>query len=178
MLFALLFSGFYAPGANLSKALAKNSNLPETSVSQSAPIKVVIEHVSAAVISPATATYSCQSALEGGNFLQDASVINLNQPANCFTFGLAPIKPLPQIAVADQKQALAKISVLNNSPQISSPSLMPAPLGTSVPAVPAAVYVLGVVLVFAYKKLENSKIGYSRNIKPKVNFNQLQILRC
>ncbi len=112
------------------------------------------------------------------NLTQDAGVVNLNQPANCFDLQVSGRPSLASLSVQPLVQTQANIYVLKFRSTLAPPNFLPAPSSNSLPLLPAAVALLIIVqLAGRVKTLKKLSILLTKNNKV-LNFYQLGMMKC
>lgn len=114
------------------------------------------------------------------NFVQNASGINLNQPADCL-----PINPngvelkYSALSVVPLMQNLPQIKVLNNAPASLGSKFATFPEKQDMPILPVNAAVLVLSFILLVTKQEGFKFSSKLSqISYKLNLHQLQVMRC
>lgn len=115
-----------------------------------------------------------------GDILQDAGIINLNQPANCFTLNISrQTYSYAQLFVQPLKAAHSSVAVVYNGPSISSGNVSNAPVKQETPIMPVASFGLAIALAFSFRKnIVRSLNNQASRITDSLTLHQLQMLRC
>jgi hypothetical protein len=113
----------------------------------------------------------------GGDLVQGAGAINLNQPASCFSLSSVQLAAAASLAVVAIHSAV-KIVVASHVDILALPSLIPQPFSQS-GALPIMVFAAFGVLVFEEKKaFQKIIISFSQGFKKILTIYQLQVIRC
>lgn len=182
---AVLALGF----GSLPAAFAGELSAPEFTQRQSLPaqIKIVVTEAklvgSELNVQAGQASFTlvgCQTAVSQSGLVQDQAVVNLHQPANCFT--LTPAKNLASQAKLSV-QPLYKIEqrvVALPSAKISSVHYQKAPSPPIFSQAPLPVFALLMVFMAAGVGIAASKLKKTsfNRIKQALKLEELQMLRC
>jgi len=145
-------------------------------------IKVVSVTPSAAQIQiaeQATSLAACQlQVAKSADILQDANLINLNQPGSCFALQVSESARQFNLSVVKQQPALAKIIVVDKNTQIAPYNFAPHTQNSSLPILPLAVYALGISFYAWEKNLSARKLKPFNSLKTFLTFHRLEVLRC
>ncbi len=146
-------------------------------VTRAAPVQQVVV---AAPSSQSIVQGSCSwQALTSSLFLQSASQLNLNQPANCFTLVLARPVAQPTLAVLPLQAALPQIIVTNSGASLSPLSVNRAePLNPI--ALPAVAVIILAMTMAEDRKIRSNFKGSSGSVISlrSLNIHQLGVMRC
>lgn len=178
-----LVAGLTLPGlfTALKAKPAVAGAAPAQDISQ--PVVTVVNRPQTAKVSVANAqssSLSCASkAGSTNNLAQDAGVVNLNQPAACFSLSLGAAVSYAALKVQPLKALQPKILVRQNQPLISNPDLSQAPLSQNFPAVPVSAVVVFMALIDLERKLKSKNL-LSMDLASKLNqkFYRPLVLRC
>lgn len=190
LIFSLILNpAFLAKGNSLPSNKIAISNQTTIALQPKAVVSVTLASTSARLVvnkesGNLQTSQDCTTAgSQGGNFIQDAGAINLNQPAWCFkltrneapVFADLQVKPiaasLPQVAVV----RLPKTFFASENLEI------PSPLFPVTPVAPFASFVLAIILIASLVNLAKSavRINFSnQNISHSLSLAQLRVLRC
>jgi len=126
----------------------------------------------------ATAGASCLSGAQiSQNLIQNTGKLNLNQPANCFSFVQTKPAPLPSLSVKPLTVPASHIVVVP-SPVYTPNYTIPA-TPQNLPVLPAAAAALIVYAVFAFSRLERkTKTAVPSFFSYNLSIAQLQVFRC
>jgi hypothetical protein len=130
------------------------------------------------VVPQSSAASSCSfAAMASAGLTQNFGVINLNQPASCFSLVLAKAAALPSLTVTVAHPAA--VVVVQNQNRISgAPLFVPKQAGQDT-ALPSLVFIVSVVLMFEERKsIQKTFNRLSKNIIQSLTLHQLGILRC
>lgn len=173
---------FVSPGAAAAQGSVAYNTPPTQEVQPSSLVTItaVSRPLQATAAVSATVPATCENSFSGQGFaLQQEGMINLNQPANCFSLGLGQAFVSVKNLAVVQPPAGGQVVVFNRVPVISSPNLVPGPVSSSSPALPISVAVFAVV--YALVELKTKKFKTSINLKSfiqQLNIHQLQVMRC
>lgn len=119
------------------------------------------------------------SAGSSANLVQNALAVNLNQPADCFSFVAArPQSEALSIAVQVTVLPSQAVVVVSNPLAIQAPSLNPAPFAQNSPVLPLAGSVAVAGLGVLQKRVLVKALKMAKNLKFNLSLQQLQVLRC
>jgi hypothetical protein len=125
------------------------------------------------------ATAGCQGGTtnSSGYWVQNADVINLNQPASCFALQLSGRQSFRLLTVQPLVPQNSKVVVVN-APVLSSGYAVPKPI-QSIPTTPAIAVVLGAVVMVLLRKLaRNTRLTAPALMNYNLTTAQLQVFRC
>ncbi len=116
------------------------------------------------------------------NFLQDASVINLNQPANCFSMSLGKVRAMQALKVQPLASSQPQIVVIE-LPKAVLASQNFNPTTPFVPFAPILPLMPVLALVMVISSLIKINMGFVARTESQKYFHQftiheLQVLRC
>lgn len=181
-LFSLIFPGqaVFAMGPVAPQAAAQTVELSPPpvliKVVSVVPAQSILVNQAAVSLPP---VLSCSfSARTGTNLVQDTGLINLNQPANCFSFVTPRPQNQPQLAVQKLPALQPTIVILNQPLAIKAPSLASAPVAQSSPMLPLTASVLAAGFVFGKRRLVLAALNPRQALTKVFRPNQLQVLRC
>jgi hypothetical protein len=186
ILTSVFLLGIIFPGGNVFGVQKLNIDPKENQPAQvRQPITVISAVPSQKIISDITshnylATACNAQAAASGDLVQDAGLINLNQPANCFTLNISrQTYSYAQLSVQPLNTPHPNVTVLNHSPSISSGNLSNAPVKQQTPIMPVVSF--GMALAFAFdfrKNLRRSLNNQASRITSSLTLQQLRIMRC
>jgi hypothetical protein len=151
----------------------------EEAVSVIAPEVVTRLVISQANKGSLTAQKCLNLTQQGFNFIQDASVINLNQPADCFQLIFGKPFSVANLPVKSLATMTQKVSVINFPQTLATLNWSLVPLRSASSVLPNTVW--GAVLTSApifKKRLVRLNRQFSRNIQSDLSLCQFQVLRC
>jgi hypothetical protein len=116
----------------------------------------------------------------GSNIVQDAGILNLNSPADCFNLSI--VNKVPEYNQTLSVQALLsasyKVFVLQNKTQIQDSLHNSTPTAQQNPILPVAQLIIFTALFFSKKRLIARALRVSVAVKQHLSVFELQILRC
>ena len=160
---------------------AKNS-AQATNLSK-APIVTVVALPAPPIVQVAAAplALSCLgvSGKISANLIQDEGVINLNEPANCFSLQASTQKFAVENLRVQNLQQTATVQIAYNGQQLQSPDLVPAPLSPQgFPSLPALSFTLVVAALVLRKKITTGLLNLRKQVLLSIGAYRLEILRC
>ena len=174
-----IFGIFYSQNIIAPKTNASEVVLPQalvTVVPFSASVQTVLPPSASAVSSNECRT----SAGSSNNFVQDSGLVNLNQPANCFSLKVSGFAQTSvQLAVKALQTAPATIVVQKTSEAALLPFFEQAPVSSSAPVLPLATFIL-LVIYEMYSNRQSFKEKFYKiiSVKNNLGLSKLQIMRC
>lgn len=161
-------SGSADLGTTAQQALPPNTSVTEVVVvSPSVNSSVMVSSASACNSNEETAV----------NYVQDTGLINLNQPAECFTLQNTVLAHQPTLIV---KTSASPITVAVQQPLVVLNKLLPTPSQpSSVPLVP--VTAAGIIIVLTVLGMQVTRKLLPRltvTFVPTLSLSQLQVRRC
>ena len=165
---------------------AQNTGAGQTSVS-AVSIQVIQPIVNAKIqvsqngVLFATAS-SCQEASgAASDIVQDAGLVDLNQPANCFSLQDSSEVNYSSVhlSVVVPKAAAVKVAVVIPQSKISVPDFLPTTGGQPLPVLPLTFVTAGLIFALWETKLSFRKLAVkAASLKFTLSLHQLQVLRC
>jgi hypothetical protein len=112
------------------------------------------------------------------NYVQDASYVNLNQPASCFYLQSVLVAAPSELAVKPLNQTLPEVKVTSWPTVVQAPSLMPV-MPAAQPYLPLVGFILSLyAMVLLVKEVRRYRNIFITNFSYKLTLPELQILRC
>jgi hypothetical protein len=153
------------------------------------PAAAVVQTVKVAAFLPNQAVVPQQSntaaqipacvtrAVASNDLLQNTGVVNLNQPALCFSLALGKVAAVPSLAVVLMRQT-AKVILPSQNRVAGSPSLASKSPAQDT-ALPSLIFIVSAAVIFEQRKhAKKPAVRFLKNISRSLTLYQLGILRC
>jgi len=128
---------------------------------------------------PATLSPACVGVAQSGDVLQNAGLVNLDQPASCFSLEVSHLAFNPrELSVSVLPQINNKVVVAPWPVQISSASFSGVPFSPSSPALPLVSFTIAIGFFVLSRRLRGRIINSVSTLKQTLTLHQLQVLRC
>lgn len=178
-LFSLLIAAILLPSSVFTTPVSEASSNPAPS-STAATVKVQV------LSAPQTATLnvevkqttSCNlGPLTSNNLVQDTSLFNLNQTADCFAINSALLVTQPRLTVTVAATS-STILVVNNSQSTVHKIHQTQSLPQSLPALPLAAALVFSVVTVAIEPGARAMHYRTKRLAQSLTLSQLQVMRC
>lgn|GEM_PF-6470200 len=140
----------------------------------------VVQSAQVAVASSLSAVAKCAATnTSSGNFVQKASSINLNQPAECFSLQVFQAIYPESLKVQALQRTPQQLSVLYHKQSYTAGYAIPLPQ-PSTPVLPVLAIFLGVAAYVVFRKLDHQQSS-SSHIQPytySLSIFELMVMRC
>jgi hypothetical protein len=174
-----LITALVVPAGLLAVPAAPTAANFHHSAAVSPVLSVVAAPATAVVaVTAQSASFCSLATLVSSNLVQEASLINLNQSADCFTIQNAQLSVSQQLAVT-HAISTATVAVTDNSATNWNQVQSPEPLPAAVPALPAVGLVLLVVSgVLTFDLVKRKQRHQPCRFVQVLSLSQLQVMRC
>ena len=159
-----------------NNAVKTSATILVTVVQPSVTAKISVSEVAIATSASCFGGAGSQS-----NIVQNAGVVNLNQPANCFSLSDSSSANFSgvRLSVVSPAMPAVKVSVITPQVKISAFNFNPAPAGQSIPVLPLTFFATGILWALSERKNIFKKLSQKlSSLKTSLSLQQLQVMRC